>query len=471
MRGFLSSAREVDFVTTGWRKKRSVSLQRPQELIPRRLRRHNSLVVVTTGDRKNPNKGRPSRRIFLCLSRVLPNRSTNIHNTARMASGTPKSHRAALDAAVAALPTADDDSWTVPDKTLKAAGLADDVAAARKFVLQFALWARSAIDRLPPAAPIEMQATDFNDYYKIVMSRVQFLYSQAASGGAPDAVPQLPVCCFQTQLRRRPAFRKQGVDSCSGVFDLSGAHKPSTGSMVVGSLETSQAALRAALTAVGARKFDAATLRALVAQRSPKAEGIETNLTPINDAWIAALDGKQLFTLLPEGAAFSGSTSDVECRIDLEDGHAVLLAQGPWYRVTFCETPLLQCMSRKRSHQPAHAPARTSTCPHKHQPRTHAHARTPDPRRRASTHPLLRVPPRRSALLLSLPPRFHHPPNPPGFPQTLLASTNPPRFHQPSLLPPTLLAATAAIAPQSFSPTRSVQRAMTTARRGAVRRV
>ena len=25
---------------------------------------------------------------------------------------------------------------------------------------------------------------------------------------------------------------------------------------------------------------------------------------------------------------------------------AVVLAQGPWFRVTFCETPLLQCLSQ-----------------------------------------------------------------------------------------------------------------------------
>ena len=257
-----------------------------------------------------------------------------------------KTHRQALEAAVAGLPASDDDSWTVPDKSLKAAGLADDVTAARKFVLQFALWARSAISRLPAVPAADMEATDFNDYYKIVMSRVQFLYSQAASGDSPGGVPELPICCFQTQLRRRPTFRKGGVDSCSGVFDLKGTFEPSNGASVVGSLESSNVAFRAALEAVGARRFNAATLRALITQRSQKAAGIESNLLPINDEWIAALDGKRLFTLLPDGAEFSDSTTEVECRMALEDGHVVLLAQGPWFRVTFCETALLQCMSR-----------------------------------------------------------------------------------------------------------------------------
>ena len=256
-------------------------------------------------------------------------------------------HRRALEAAISKLPITDDDTWAVPDATLKAAGLTDDMASARKFVLQFAKWAQGAISRLPQAPSSEMQATDFNDYYKIVMSRVQFLYSQATSSTAADAVPQLPVCCFQTQLRRRPTFRKAGVDSCSGVFDLKGAHKPAKAELrVEGSLESSRADFRAALAAVGARKFSASTLRLLLAHRAPKAAGIESNLAPINEAWIAALDGKSLFTLLPEGQPFSGSSNTVECRIDIEDGHAVLLAQGPWYRVTFCETPMLQCMSR-----------------------------------------------------------------------------------------------------------------------------
>lgn len=256
-------------------------------------------------------------------------------------------HRAALEAAIEKLPSVDDETWTVPEGTLKAAGLVDDLASARKFVLQFALWARTAINRLPRAPCSDMEATDFNDYYKIVMSRVQFLYSQASSGAAAAATPEFPVCCFQTQLRRRPTFRKQGVDSCSGVFDLKGAHQPAKAEIrVEGSLEGSMDAFRAALADVGARKFSAATLRALVADRAPKAAGIESNLAPINDAWMAALDGQCLFTLLPDGAAFSGAPSAVECRIDIEDGHAVLLAQGPWFRVTFCETPLLQCMSQ-----------------------------------------------------------------------------------------------------------------------------
>ena len=60
-------------------------------------------------------------------------------------------HHASLLAAVDALPTADDDSWTVPTATCKAAGLADDVNEARKSVLKFSLWARDAVARRPTA--------------------------------------------------------------------------------------------------------------------------------------------------------------------------------------------------------------------------------------------------------------------------------------------------------------------------------
>ena len=256
-------------------------------------------------------------------------------------------HRAALEAAVAGLPTVDDDSWTIPDATLNAAGLRDDVASARKFVLQFALWARGAIDRLPPADSSSMQATDFNDYYKIVMSRVQYLYAQAASGAALDAAPPtLPLCCFQTQLRRRPSYKKGGAVVLSGVFDLKGSFKAGADVEVMGSLEASKAAYREALEAVGARTFDGPTLRHLVASRSPKAAAIEDSLAPLNEHWIRALHGKRLFTLLPDGAEFSEAADEVEVRMVLDGGTAVVLAQGPWYRVTFCETPLLQCMSQ-----------------------------------------------------------------------------------------------------------------------------
>lgn len=230
-------------------------------------------------------------------------------------------HRAALEAAVAGLPTADDESWDVPDACLKASGLTDDVSAARKFVLQFSLWARSAISRMPQCPSTEMQATDFNDYYKIVMSRVQFVYANAMAGAAPGADPKLPLCSFQTQLRRRPAFRKGGAVTTSCVFDLSGSHKPSNGA-TEGSLEGSKANFRATLAAVGARKFDRATLKSLISQRSAKAVPIEESLAPVNDAWMDSLHGRCLFTLLPEGADFSGG-SDVECKMVVDNGHAV----------------------------------------------------------------------------------------------------------------------------------------------------
>ena len=51
------------------------------------------------------------------------------------------------------------------------------------------------------------------DYYKLVMSRVQYLYAQATPGGL--AYPQ---CCFQTQLRKRPTFTKAGATCTLGTF-------------------------------------------------------------------------------------------------------------------------------------------------------------------------------------------------------------------------------------------------------------
>ena len=218
------------------------------------------------------------------------------------------SHRAALESAIAALPATDDDSWEVPAATLKGAGLDDDVKAARKYVLQFAVWAREAISRLPPAPPEAFEATDFNDYYKIVMSRVQFVYAQASSAAPPTEPPAMPLCSFQTQLRRRPVFKKAGVESCSCVFDLSGSFTPAGGLKPVGDYSEAQAALRAALTAVGARKFSAETLRGLIRDRSAKAAAIEDSLAPVNDAWVAALDGQPLFKLLPEGAEVRART-------------------------------------------------------------------------------------------------------------------------------------------------------------------
>lgn len=256
------------------------------------------------------------------------------------------SHRAALEAAVAELPTVDDDSWTVPIETLKAAGLEDNVTAARKYVLQFSLWAREAIGRLPPALRSAFEATDFNDYYKIVMSRVQFVYAQAVAGSAPGAPPPaMPLCSFQTQLRRRPVFQKGGQACVSCAFDLRGTFEVNSGQTAVGSLEESEAAFRALLASAGRRPFRLATLQRLVADRAPAAAAIEASLAPINDAWMAALDGTELFTLLPAGAAFSDGEG-VEVKLIVDGGVATLLAQGPWFRVTFCETPLLQCMSQ-----------------------------------------------------------------------------------------------------------------------------
>jgi len=246
---------------------------------------------------------------------------------------------------VASLPTADDGTWVVPNETLAAAGLQDDVQAARRFIIKFALWARDAISRLPPAPAAEYEATDFNDYYKLVMSRVQLIYTQASARRQIGDVGPLPLACFQTQLRRRPQFKKNGEDSCSTVFDESSSRTPKAGVADVGSFESSRAAFRTALAAVGARRFSAATLRQLISERSPKAAAIEESLSPANEAWIKALDGRPLFRLLDEDADFSCG-EDVEVKLVTEGGIATMLAQGPWFRVTFCETPLLQCMSQ-----------------------------------------------------------------------------------------------------------------------------
>ena len=70
---------------------------------------------------------------------------------------------------------------------------------------------------------------------------------------------------------------------------------------MVGSLQASEAAFRTALEAAGARKFSASTLQVLIKERSPKAAAIEKALAPVNDLWIASLDGRKLFELLPAG--------------------------------------------------------------------------------------------------------------------------------------------------------------------------
>lgn len=224
-------------------------------------------------------------------------------------------HRSALERAVAALPTADDSTWAIPAATLRAAGLEADEAQARRFVLSFATWARGAVARLPAAPPELFEATDFNDYYKLVMSRIQFLYAQAVCGAPFGTDQQVPLCCFQTQVRRRPMFRMGGTEATSGVFDLRGSFRPPKPSVrLEGCLEDSRDAIRAALTAVGARRFRASTLQQLLTSASSQAEEIEASLAPLNDVWIRALDGKRLFTLLPEGADFSDGP-DVEVRM------------------------------------------------------------------------------------------------------------------------------------------------------------
>ena len=76
--------------------------------------------------------------------------------------------RASLLKAVSGLPTEDDDSWTVPEAVL--AAVSADAAEARRHVLTFSAWARATISQLPEVPREEMQATDFSDYYKVVMS-------------------------------------------------------------------------------------------------------------------------------------------------------------------------------------------------------------------------------------------------------------------------------------------------------------
>jgi len=241
--------------------------------------------------------------------------------------------RNALLSAVAGLPTADDDSWSVPAPILKATST--DAADAKRHVLAFSSWAQDAVRQLPEVS--EHQATDFSDYYKIVMSRVQLVYAQATR---PEGELRFPACRFQTQLRRRPQFVKDGATRALGVFD-SGA-----GPELVGSFEDSHAAFRAALQAVGERRFHADTLRTLIASRAGGAASIEASLEPVNEAWISLLSGTQLFELLEEGADFSAGGEAVQVKIELQGGQVVVLAQGPWFRVTFAETSILQCMAQ-----------------------------------------------------------------------------------------------------------------------------
>ena len=52
-----------------------------------------------------------------------------------------------------------------------------------------------------------------------------------------------------------------------------------------------------------------------------------------------------------EGSDFSGSGDLVEAKTVLQDGVVVVLVQGPWFRATFCETPVLQCMAHFMTEQ------------------------------------------------------------------------------------------------------------------------
>lgn len=246
--------------------------------------------------------------------------------------------RLALEAAVRALPSSVEGNWVVPEASLKAAGLEADPATARRYVVEFSAWAKGAIGSLPAVLSEECEATDFNDYYKLVMSRVQYVYMQSLEGAPAEGAPAEPLCQFQTQLRRRPVFLKGGVPRTLGVFD-SGEHAD-----YESCFEAHAAPFRAAVAAVGARRFSAATLRSLLAQRHERAAAIEECLAPTNDEWVAALDGHALFSLLPEGTEFSGG-ADCEAKIVVQGGQAVVLAHGPWFRITFSETSLLQCMS------------------------------------------------------------------------------------------------------------------------------
>ena len=179
--------------------------------------------------------------------------------------------RASLLKAVSGLPTEDDDSWTVPEAVL--AAVSADAAEARRHVLTFSAWARATISQLPEVPREEMQATDFSDYYKVVMSRVQFIYGQATH--SHEAELRFPACRFQTQLRRRPQFIKDGATCELGVFD-SGPN-----SALVGSFEESKAAFCAALRLVGQRRFEVQSLWAMLECRAPPhARRVESRALP-----------------------------------------------------------------------------------------------------------------------------------------------------------------------------------------------
>jgi hypothetical protein len=72
---------------------------------------------------------------------------------------------------------------------------------------------------------------------------------------------------------------------------------------------------------------------------------MEASLQPVNEAWVSRLAGAPLFELLDEGVDFSAGDA-VQVKLVLQDGQVVLLAQGPWFKVTVAETSILQCMAQ-----------------------------------------------------------------------------------------------------------------------------
>jgi hypothetical protein len=238
----------------------------------------------------------------------------------------------ALLAAVESLPSNGDD-FDVGAKTLASAGLSEDKASAKAFLRNFAAWARAYAPTVPDV--VDFEATDYQDYYKLVMSRVQYIYARCT-----DDVGDGPLATFQTHLRRNPQFTSPaGTAHTLCVLEL----EPSATPPPAGCYTQCDAKFREVLAAVGARKFRAQTLRLLLASRCAKMGRIEDSLGGMTDEWIAALDGTRLFTLLSPGEDFTNGTR-CEVKIVIYNGHAVVLARGPWWRVTFVETAVLQCV-------------------------------------------------------------------------------------------------------------------------------
>jgi len=83
----------------------------------------------------------------------------------------------------------------------------------------------------------------------------------------------------------------------------------------------------------------------LIESRSPRCDPMEDSLAAANAGWTKALTGRCLFDLLPDGQDFTGG-ENTELKIEVRrDGQVELLVQGPWFRVTFVETPLLQFLA------------------------------------------------------------------------------------------------------------------------------